>query len=135
MNRARGDAGQGVCDGADMVRGRAAASSCDIQQTFRCHGSDSLSHIFRTLIVASHFIWKSGVRIAADSAVTPLRDFFHERCHLCRSQRTVKTESQKGIVTHCCVERLEGLACEGSATAVAHRNGYHYGDVSLKVSG
>ena len=61
-----------------MLRRSAAASANYIDNAFFCHCPDGAAHLLRRLIVTSHLIRQTCVRIADDEATGETCHFFHE---------------------------------------------------------
>ena len=81
-------------NGCNVLGCGTATSADDIHQTFFGKLSYCYSHFFRSLRVASHTVGESGIRMAADSTPAITRHLTKEGKHLCRSERTVETNTQ-----------------------------------------
>ena len=85
-DRTRSLAGDDLADGCNVLRSRSAASSYDVQYALGRHSRDTLRHLLRSLVISSHFVGKSGIRIADDRERAETGHFFHEWQQVLRSQ-------------------------------------------------
>ena len=101
-----------------MVRSRAAAAAGDVYKLALGHGLDLPGHLLRSLVVASHLVRQTGVRVAAHGASAPSVDLFDQRHHFDGTERAVETECRDRVVTDGSVECFQGLARERAAASV-----------------
>ena len=95
-----------VAEGFNKPFVRSAAASDDIDDSGLCHLPDLQRHFLRSLVITTHFIRQSGVRITAHREKAEPCHFIQERSQVVCSERAVQTECEKRIMAH---RRVEGL--------------------------
>ena len=109
-----------------MLRSRATAASHDVQQPTLCHDLDLSCHVFRALVISSHLVRQTGIRVAAHCTAAPFADVLHQRHELGCTEGAVEPESEEGIVQHRSIECLQCLTGQRAAASVTYGYGHDY---------
>ena len=113
-----------ICDGFDVRRRGAAASSDNVQQSFLGEPADDSRHGLRGVVVATHFIRYARVGIEAYGMVAEAGDFGDQRGHHVSAEGAVYTEGAKGgRMFDRAVEGFQGLAGQRTPAPVRNRRG------------
>ncbi len=104
----------------DVLRCRSAASSHDVHRACQSHFPHRFGHLGRRLVIFTHLIWQSGVRVAAHRTGGERGDLRYQRNHLLSSERAVEPERQRITMLDGAVERFHCLPCERAPALVTH---------------
>ena len=88
-------------------------------------------HRFGRLVVETHRIGKSGIRIGRDIIRCHTGQLSEEGFHLRRTKRTVQSDGEDGIRAHAGEESLERLTTQRATRQIAHRHREHDGQFYL----
>ena len=125
--RARRHVPDGLGDGPDVVRRRAAAATNDVDHPVRGEAAQELGHLLRSLIVAAERVGQTCVGIAMHVAIRDPGKLVQERAHLLSAQRAVDPDCQRPSMLDRDVERLDGLAGQGAAALIYDGDRNHDG--------
>ena len=105
-------------DSLDVLRSRSTASTDHIQPALLEEQLVGLCHVIGRLVVSSHSVRKTSIRIHVHETFHNLRQAFDKRNHVRRTQSAVQTNAHGLGVTDRGVESLTGLARQGTARLV-----------------
>ena len=122
---ARRLAGDGVGDGADMRRRRAAAAADDVDQARGCELAHQLGHIFGALVVEAELVGQTGIGIGADERIRHAREFGDVGAHFLGAEGAVQPDRERRGVADRIPERFGRLAGQHAAGEVRDGAGDH----------
>eukprot|EP00755_Sulcionema_specki_P009191 Sspe_Gene.6205::Locus_2091_Transcript_1_2_Confidence_0.750_Length_3889::g.6205::m.6205 len=117
-----------LCNRGDVCRPATTAPTHHVDEPRLHEVLELLSHLIRRLIVLTHGVRKTGVRVGADVRLANLAEPLHVGAHSTCTKGTVKPDREDVAVTHGGVEGLCGLPRQGPPRRVGDGTGDHDGD-------
>ena len=117
----------GLGDRPDVLRGRAATATREIEPAFRSELCHRLGHLLGRLVVPAERVRKPGVRKASDEDVRGRLELLDVGAHARRAERAVDADAEKGSVRHGDPERLGRLPRKVPAAVVDDRHRSDHG--------
>ena len=99
-------------------RSGAAAASCKVDEAASSEVTQVVEHILRRLVIASHGVGQTCVRVGTDEALGDVGQGFDVGSHGHRAQCTVEPDTQRLGVSHGDVESFGGLTGQSSAGGI-----------------
>ena len=106
---------------------RTTASANDVHQPLVNHLSHLGCHALRSLVVESHRVRQTGIRIGGDIIRRLPGQLAQEGYHLTGTKRAVQSQTEYRITAHAGQKSIQRLSTQCSASQVAHRDADHQG--------
>src|SRR5690606_16345318 len=114
------------CDVCDVIRRSAATSAHYVHESFPCPFFEVVTCIFRMLIILTHCIGETGIRICRNIACRNLRELLDIRTHFLCAECTIETNAQRLCMHHRSVECLESLPAQRASRSIGDRSADHH---------
>ena len=108
-------------------------ASHNVHQTLINHLANLRCHRLRSLVIESHGIGQSCIRIGTNIIRCLASQLAQEGQHLARTKRAVQTHREDGITTDAGQEGIEGLSTECATSQVADGSTQHDGHLTTTL--
>ena len=125
--RSGGLVGDGVRDGRDMFRSRAAATAGDVEESAFSKFADTFRHGFWRIIISAILIRQTSVRIDANRNVGERRDILNVGPQVLRAEGTIEPHAERMCMAYRCPKCRGCLAGQGPPGCIRDRAGDHHG--------
>mmetsp|Transcript_5886 Transcript_5886/g.12841 ORF Transcript_5886/g.12841 Transcript_5886/m.12841 type:complete len:233 (-) Transcript_5886:913-1611(-) len=112
------------------VRWRGSAASSDhIQPTILKEHLVRLRHVIRTLVVSSHGIGQSGIRVHMQETLHAFGQLLHKWRHVLGPKGTVQTHTHRLGMADRSIESLSSLSGEGTTRLINQSSGHKHRNI------
>ena len=125
-HHARGAAGDGLGDGGDVIRRRAAAATDHVDEAGGGELADQFGHRLGALVIEAEFVGQAGVRIGADEGVGDAADLVDVGAHLLGAERAVEADRERLRMTQRVPEGRRSLTRKGASREIGDGAGDHH---------